>query len=48
MKETPQDDGYVFEDYSTLIPSDPDNLKSEIPHDDPAVEKNDEIEFLDI
>ena len=44
------DNRYVIEDYSSLIPSNPENLKKEIPHDTPPISNNnnDEIEFFDI
>ena len=49
-EEQHQDNSYVIEDYASLIPSDPDNLKSEIPHDTPPIKPKDpnEIEFFNI
>ena len=50
VEEKAPDEGFVFEDYSSLIPSDPDNLSNEIPHDilvSPKKSDN-EIEYFDL
>ena len=45
VEEKAPDEGFVFEDYSSLIPSDPDNLSNEIPHDIPVSPKKSDNEI---